>query len=238
MTEHEALQELVAAYAIDAVEPDDVAVVTRHLAECPRCRAELADLREVAAALSNSGSDAPVGVWDKIAGSLDDAPPPLRLHVERPVVPRWRQPATLAAAAALLVVALLGTTVLRLRSDVNDLRHSMATSQVAAAATSALSSPDARVARLSGTSGETATAVVRADGQGYLLASSFPSLQGRIYQLWGSNGSGRVTSLGTIPGPGVYAFAADPSVTVVMVTVEQAPAAAPTGAPIVSGTLA
>ena len=79
---------------------------------------------------------------------------------------------------------------------------------------------------------------MRANGQGYFLATGLPSLSHRIYQLWGASESGQITSLGTIPGPGVYAFTADASVHMVMVTEEDGPVAAPTSAPLVSGTLA
>jgi anti-sigma factor RsiW len=239
---HEELQSLLGAYAIDAVEPDEALAVEAHLAGCPRCRAEVAELREVAALLSHSGADAPDGVWDRIASSLTVAPPPLRLEVQRERrMSRGRllQAVAMSVAAAVLVV--LGISVVRLRSQVDDLRSETAAGagqgDVALAAAEAMAAPDTRIARLSGDRDEAAVAVVRSDGQGYLLGEKLPALDGRIYQLWGATSAGHVTSLGTIPGPGVYAFTADPSIGVVMVTEEDVPVPAPTSSPIVTGML-
>src|SRR5689334_7705687 len=117
---HEQVQELLGAYAVDAVEPDEVADVEAHLEECSRCRAELAELREVGAFLAHSGGDAPAGLWDRIASSLDDNPPPLRLEVQRErrrTRARWVRPVAAVAAAVLIVI--LGVAVVSLRRDVN-----------------------------------------------------------------------------------------------------------------------
>lgn len=70
--DHRDLQELLGAYALDAVDPDEAAELEEHLRSCPQCRAELADHRSVAALLANAGGPAPAGVWTRIAGALDD----------------------------------------------------------------------------------------------------------------------------------------------------------------------
>ena len=46
------LHELVAAYALNALDDDDRAAFEEHLAGCERCTAELAELRDTAAALA------------------------------------------------------------------------------------------------------------------------------------------------------------------------------------------
>lgn len=79
LNEHEQLQELLGAYALDAVEPDEAAALERHLAMCPRCRAELAEHREVAGLLGYAGAAAPEGVWDRIIAGLEEPPPAMRL---------------------------------------------------------------------------------------------------------------------------------------------------------------
>jgi anti-sigma-K factor RskA len=43
---HEDLRETLAAYAADAVDPEERASIERHLDECPLCRAEVASYRE------------------------------------------------------------------------------------------------------------------------------------------------------------------------------------------------
>ena len=76
---HHDLQELLGAFALDAVDDDERDVIEAHLAGCPRCRAEVEGHRETAALLAHSGDRAPDNVWDRIAAALDEAPPALDL---------------------------------------------------------------------------------------------------------------------------------------------------------------
>ena len=55
---HDELQSLLGAYALDAVEDDEARAVERHLQECPRCRAEVANHRETAALMASVGAEA------------------------------------------------------------------------------------------------------------------------------------------------------------------------------------
>src|SRR5690606_4393398 len=84
MNEHDEIAELLGAYALDAVEPEEAAAVEAHLAVCPRCAAEVADHREVAAMLAHSGAPAPEGLWSRISASLEEAPPEMELRLPRP----------------------------------------------------------------------------------------------------------------------------------------------------------
>jgi anti-sigma-K factor RskA len=100
------LHDLTAAYALDALDPDEAEAYERHLGQCEDCRAQLAELNETAGALA--------------FGTVAPAPPPrLRAAIleqaaaERSnVVPllrrRWvaRGLAVAAAAAACIVVGL------------------------------------------------------------------------------------------------------------------------------------
>ena len=70
---HPQIQELLGAYALDAVEADEAALVAEHIEECPSCRDEVAGHREAAALLAHVGAPAPAGVWDKIAMELGGA---------------------------------------------------------------------------------------------------------------------------------------------------------------------
>jgi anti-sigma factor RsiW len=79
LTGHAELQALLGAYALDAVEQEEAQAIERHLVGCPRCRAEVAEHREVAGVLGCTGSSAPVGLWDRIATSLAEPPPALQL---------------------------------------------------------------------------------------------------------------------------------------------------------------
>lgn len=99
------IHELSAAYALDALDPDENRVFEEHLARCSQCRDDVASFQETTAALAHD-VDAP------------PPPPALRQRIlerarsERPtVVPlrrRWVVPATagLAAAASVAAIAL------------------------------------------------------------------------------------------------------------------------------------
>ena len=104
--DHSEVEALLGAYALDAVDREEAALVERHLDSCPRCRAELDGHRAVAGAVGNIVEPVPEGLWDRIAAQLDTAdasptPPPLR------AVPEAMPPAgptTVAAPPAGTVV--------------------------------------------------------------------------------------------------------------------------------------
>lgn len=67
---HQEAEELLGAYVLDAVDPDERRAVEEHLARCPRCRSEVDNHREVAAALGNTSAEAPSEVWDRILAGM------------------------------------------------------------------------------------------------------------------------------------------------------------------------
>jgi Anti-sigma-K factor rskA/Putative zinc-finger len=86
--DHQEIQELLGAYALDAVEPDEAAVIESHLDTCPKCRDELRTHREVVGVLAYAGQEAPPGLWDRIRAEISEAGP----HAET-VEPGWPGPA-------------------------------------------------------------------------------------------------------------------------------------------------
>lgn len=78
---HEEIEELLGAYALDAVDYAERGMVEEHLLACPRCRAELAEHREVTATLAHSGATAPEGIWERIVDALEEPPPPMRVEL-------------------------------------------------------------------------------------------------------------------------------------------------------------
>lgn len=94
---HDEIAELLGAYALDAVDGDERAAVEAHLEVCPRCRAEVEEHREVAGLLAQGGGPAPEGVWGRIADSLEEPPPELRLA---PVARAAEAPPTAEGAPA------------------------------------------------------------------------------------------------------------------------------------------
>lgn len=86
---HEQVQDLLGAYALDAVDPDEQHLIAEHVAQCPRCASEVAEHHEVAAMLGNVGADAPPAVWDHIASRLER--PPVQDRPPRIVLARMSQ---------------------------------------------------------------------------------------------------------------------------------------------------
>jgi len=73
--QHQEIQELLGAYALDAVDKDVAEEIERHLGECVKCSIEVAQHHEVAGLLANSGGASPDGLWDGIAARLGSSPP-------------------------------------------------------------------------------------------------------------------------------------------------------------------
>jgi hypothetical protein len=222
---HEEIEELLGAYALHALDPDEADLVERHLEGCPRCRAEVADHREVATLLGHTGGTAPEGLWDRIASQLEEAPPPMRLGLPAesttvvPLTSRRRSNRVVAAAmgaAAAVVIAVLGVQVVQQDDRIEDLEAAMEGSSVG----------DAGVARLVSDDGAVSVpAVLLPNGTGYLLTEDLPGLsEDRTYQLWGVTGRGVISLglLGAEPGR-VAPFQAGHEVSALAVTDEAAP---------------
>jgi hypothetical protein len=202
---HDEIRELLGAYALDAVERDEMQEIDQHLTGCLRCRGEVADHRETAAMLANAGASAPDGVWDRIAGSLDQDVIPI-------LAPRPRGRTGwltgVAAAAALVTVFALGVDVARQRAELERLAGSVEEATLARAANAALLHPDGDRLALSSSDGSVqADAVVLPDGRGYIVSDNLPRLPAsRTYQLWSLGGASPISAGVLGPDPSVVAF--------------------------------
>lgn len=234
---HEEIQELLGAYALHAVEPDEVDLVDRHLEECPRCRAEVSGHREVATMLGNTGGDAPEGLWERISSELEESPPPMRLSLPAPggsvipLAPRRRAKANrvvvaVVGIAAVLAIGILGAEVVDQQSQLDEFEAAVEEGNMLSMANVALRDPHALRAELDafGKGGVTGTAVLLPNGTGFLIAHELPPLtDGGTYQLWGRTGDGPLISLGLLGGePGTVAFQAGHDVDALAITAEQA----------------
>lgn len=250
---HDEIGELLGAYALHAVDPDEVELIEAHLEGCPRCRAEVAAHREVAALLGNSGGDAPDGLWERIASRLEEAPPPMRLSLseaaapDEAVVPLARRHRTAGnrvvvaamGAAAALVIGVLGVKVVQQEDQLDRVQQALGDDAMVRAANIALLDPDAARPQLTSADGAVqVAAVVLPDGTGYLMADDLPDLDtSRTYQLWGQTGSGMISLglLGAEPD-GVVAFRASADVAALAITDEAADGVSqPSAAPVVVG---
>ncbi len=237
---HEDIQSLLGVYALDALEPDEAAIVDAHLVDCPRCRAEVAEHREAASLLSFSGAEAPGGVWTRIAASLGDGPPPFELRAPTPIRRRRPNPMILAAAAAAVVVALLSAQVVKQGNRIDALSSVVDQRGLDQAAAAAALDPAATTVTLRSDDGaQVVRAVVLPDGQGYLVHAELPRLGAdRTYQLWGVMGA-QTVSLGVLgAGTAIVPFVASGPLSALAITAERAGGAvAPTSTPIVQGTV-
>jgi anti-sigma-K factor RskA len=225
--QHAELEELVAAYAIHAAEPDDVAIVEQHLSSCPKCRAELQDMRDTASYLSYVGTDAPDGLWDRIAGQLEAEPPadakvfPFAAPRENRKLRHWRQATLAAAAIATVLIAMNGLLLVRQSHRIDRIEPRT----ISALAEQAAADSASRLVPLRSSDGAvTADVVVRPNGSAYLLHSTLPKLsEDKTYQLWGISLGSQPVSLSVLGNaPKVVGFTAKMRLDQFAITVEQA----------------
>jgi anti-sigma factor RsiW len=260
MMTHAEAEELLAAFALDAVDEAERQRVEDHLGQCPRCRAELDAHREVAAALGNSVEPVPEGLWSAIASMLpersdEERPPMPRLLLEEfgaeefgPEVPAReharrsrRRLAALgsAAVAAAAVVVFLAIGWVHADTQVTHLQQALGQA-APSAVEAALESPGHKVFDLVGPhQAKRAQFVIDAKGHGYLVSSTLPALApGKTYQLWGIVG-GRPVSLGLMgqsPDQSTFTWAGAAGSSTLGITVEPAGGSlAPTTAMSASG---
>jgi anti-sigma-K factor RskA len=257
MMSHDEASDLLGAYALDAVDGDERTELEAHLETCPRCRAELDSLREVAAAMGNSVEPLPEGLWSTIALRLperhDEEPPPMprltsesRSTFRAPDSGRRRPSRALVttvgaiAVAAAAVAVVLGIGLVRADNTNSNLRSGQAgpSSTVAAA----LHTPGHRLITLdSGSHAALAQVVVVPTGQGYLVSSELPSLgDGRTYQLWAVEGTRPISLglLGASPRRAAFTMAGSTPPSHLAITAEPAGGSVSPTAPIIaSGTV-
>lgn len=241
------LDELLGAFALDAVDGDEREQVEQYLGRSPRARAVVAEYRETAALLAHAGTEAPPGVWERIEESVAEETPPPPTAATAAVVPLGprragrlrRVAAAAAAAAAVLVVGALLVKVVQQDDRIDDLAHR---GGLVAAADAASRDPNAAQVRLASADGSVVARVVYLpDGNGFLTESNLRRLSPEhTYQLWARVGppeSAGVVSAGVLgPDPGVSAFRVRGPVREFLITEEQAPGVAATVNPaVVSG---
>lgn len=162
--------DLTAAYALHALDDAERETYEQHLAQCERCRQELAVLTESAAALAWAvESPAPPAqlrrrVLDATAG---DNVVPLRARIRRP----WQAIAAVAACAA-IGLGIWGSTV----------NNSLHRERAHTSALKIVVDPASRKIELRGKSGMVAVAP---SGEGVLVVEHLPAAPaGMTYEAW------------------------------------------------------
>ena len=252
------LDELLAVYALDAVDDDERAQLDAWVARTPRARRDVDELRETASMLTSTfgvDDDMPTDLWSRIEAQLSEAPPPLRLapvneldaeraarHASRARSSRRTWLVGIAAAVALVIAVGIGVVEARRNSDQDarlaQLLQGMHGRTMERAAATAAMEPGARVARLMSNDGTLmARIVTTTDGRGYLLVDKLPKLpEGQTYQLWALMPDGMtptMVSVGVLGrSPTVSAFTTDTKVMGYGLTMEDAPGVMVTDQPM------
>jgi anti-sigma-K factor RskA len=232
------LDELLGAYALDAVSPDEQRRIEDYLAINPKAAAEVREHREVATMLAFTGMDAPDGLWSRIEQELDAPAPAPGPELARVLsideAPRRRRLATIApwiasaAAAAIVAVVAIGI------AD----RATAPTDPLVAAYEAADADRDStRATLVADGSSFQAVAVIDQDGHGFVRAGELPALGAdQTYQLWGVVDVGAdepdVISLGIFgPNPELETFTTETPVVALAITIEEAPGVISNGNP-------
>jgi hypothetical protein len=228
----ESIHELTAAYALDALDERESAAYEQHLAECDRCRDELASLSGAATAL---------------AYAVESPPPPAALRgrilaaartEHDNVVPlRRRRPFQIVSAAAVVAACaavVLGVWAASLHRSLQGERAARAAQARAAAI---IADPRTRRVPVAGRAG---TLFLAPTGRAALVLESLPNApHAKTYEAWVIRGS-TPQRAGTFDGGGRTVVPLDVAVprgSVVAVTVERAGGvSAPTSAPFVHAT--
>ncbi len=216
------IHELSAAYALDALDADELKVFEEHLARCPECRENVASFHAASAELAYDtyAPEPPRGLRERI---LEEAARERPKVVELPRRRRWAMPiaATAAVAAGCAAVG-LAFWAADLSQQVDDLQ---AQQHQANEALIALIDPSASHFALEGADG--VLVVDEENGEGKLVISGLASAPSdKAYAAWVIEGDAQPVPAGLFSGGDdqtvVPLSAPVPEGAIVAVTVEDA----------------
>jgi len=174
----DAIHELTAGYALDALDREERAAFEAHLGGCARCQEELASFWEATGALAYAAAGpAPrPELRERLLASAREERPnvvPLRPR-------RWALPAAVSVAAVAAVAALaLGLWAASLHDDLDQARTALSGQKLVS---SLLADDSARSVALSGAEGRL---VVGEDGRAALVVRDLPAApDGKTYEIW------------------------------------------------------
>jgi anti-sigma factor RsiW len=163
------VHDLVAAYALDALDESERREFEEHLAGCEQCRQELEGLRDAAAALAYvpEGPAPPPALRERVLQRVHDDRAsnvvPLRRRFALPAVATF----AVAAAAAAIVLGLWASSL----SNSLDKKT---------AALGVLADPASKHMSL----GKATRVVIAPDGRAAVVSSLSPAPNGKTYELW------------------------------------------------------
>ena len=193
---------LSGAYAVDALDDAEKAQFEEHLAACPTCQAEVAELQEATAMMAETTqAEPPAALRDSVLAGIRTVrplPPEVTVPVRGAEVRRLpvrRRLTALAVAAAVLGIAGTGTAIWQ------ENRSSQPTVSVA---DRVLQAADAKRVNVSLPGGVSAS-VIRSvsEGRAVLVTHRMPAPpSGRVYELWFQTPAGKMVPAGTMGKPG------------------------------------
>lgn len=260
MNHHDEDSDLVGAYVLDALAPDERDAFEAHLEACVDCRHEVLELRRVVDVLPLACEpvEPPDTLRERIMSEVQpeatERPPlrPIAGGLAEPSVRRRRFPAsTLFAAVAAVLILGLGLWNVKLQHDIDAKQHSIALYQSQLSLQQAVEQARSAGAIVSlmpsqQTASAPAAAMVQPPngGRASFIVRGLPSTPAnKVYQLWLIRGgvprsAGVFTYQGIEPRTVRLALAAS-GYSLAAVTVERSPrgSRAPTSKPILSGKL-
>ena len=188
MNEH--VDELLALYALGGLEPDELAIVTAHLAGCATCRAEaermLSLVATVATVAPPRAPDPRLRARVLSRAGVRARSRPAQSQAKRPAAPRrLLRPAWLTAVAALVLVGLLGWNIY-LTNQVSQLAAQLLDTRNAVALVSAPSSQEIALQGQGSFTTSAGSAYVDPQSQSVvLIVEHLPPPPGdKTYQAW------------------------------------------------------
>lgn len=169
----ETTHDLIAAYALDALDRDDERAFERHLETCERCRRELVELRDTAGALALA-VDAPAPPASLRQRILDGA----RGEPTNVVPLRMRRPFQAVTAAA----AIAACAAIALGVWATSLARELAEERTAADALEVLADPGAQ--RISVLAGQATVVVAESRRAALVVRDLAPPPAGKDYEVW------------------------------------------------------
>jgi len=195
---------LAGAYALDALSDIERAAFARHMAGCPACELEVAELRETAARLADPVTAAPPPrLREAVLAETARTPQERSARSHRQpaggasAATRWRRWTAAAVAAGVLAAGGGTATWIVAERRLNAVQHELA------AVTDVLQAPDARVHKQALDQGGQVTVVVSPSRDaGVVLLHELPEQPaGKTYQLWLMTEGQAPASLGVLsPG--------------------------------------
>jgi anti-sigma factor RsiW len=190
---------LSGAYAVDALDADERARFEEHLAACPACEAEVADLQQATALMSEiTQAEPPPALRESVLAGIKSVrplPPEIPVATNVRKLPIRRRLTALVAAAALLGVAGAGTVIWQ---------QATTSDQTLSVADRVLQAADAKRVNVELPGGVRAS-VIRSvsEGKAVLVTHDMPAPpSGRVYELWLQTTAGKMVPAGTMGKPG------------------------------------